>query len=218
MKKMLFFLLVIGACPANASIISTTGPVVVIPAPISVMPGASVNVTDGQVFNEQQGITLSSPLNVDATAPGTYSAGSGPGGIIAGGTDISSYFVLFDSGGTAINYLAVNLTFSTPILGVIFAPATLDSSDAIVGNPGTTDPTGVSGRGQEAGDSTAISADGLTVTLIDKTLFPEDGIRIITASPASAITPEPGAWGLWGVGLVFVALLARHSRYLTLAR
>ena len=104
-----------GAVPAHASIISTTGPVLLVSAPASVVPGASVNTTDGQAFAEQQNVTLSSPLAVDATNPGTYSDGSGPGGTISAGTNVSSYFVLFDSGGASVTYGTVTLTFSTAV-------------------------------------------------------------------------------------------------------
>ncbi len=204
--------LLLGAGYASASIVGSTGPVVMIAAPTSVVPGASVNTTDGQVFTEVQNDTLAANLSVDATNPGTYSNGGGVGGTIAAGTAVNSYFVLFDSGGAGVTYPTVTLTFSTPILGVIFTDANLNASDAILGNPGTTYPTGVAARGQEGGDSTAISASGFTVTLNDTTSSPGDDIRIITA--AAPAVPEPATWSLCGAAgaLLFGWLVKRrHS-------
>jgi hypothetical protein len=205
--------LLIGGCKADAAIISTTGPVVIISAPVSVVPGKSVNKTDGQAFAELQDLTLGSALSVNATSPGKYNGGVGPGGTISAGTDVNSYFVLFDSGGKSVTYPTVTLTFSTEILGVIFSDSLLNKSDLLLGDPGTTYPTGVGNRGQESGDSTAISASGLTITLNDTTSYPGDDIRIITAGahPISSI-PEPRAWGLFAIGITSLGFLRGRKK------
>ena len=203
---------VIGGWNLEASIVSTTGPVLIISAPASVLPGASVSTTDAQVFSERQNLTLTSALPVDAISPGTYPA-VGPGGKIPTGTDVNSYFVLFDSGGASVAYPTVMLTFSTQILGVIFSDSTLNGSDAILGNSSTKYPTGVSARGQDpgTGDSTTISGSGLTVTLTDGTSLPGDDIRIITAAQSASSVPEAEPWSLLSTGVTVLAVLRRRA-------
>ena len=196
---------------AEASIISTTGPVVLISAPASVVPGKSVNVTDGQVFSETQDLTLTGALSVNAVAPGKYKNGVGSGGTIAAGTDVDSYFALFDSGGKSVTYGAVTLTFSTPVLGVIFDDSQLNKSDSILGISSTKYPTGGTYRGQEVGDSTQISANGYSITLDDTVSSPGDDIRIITAAGTS-VAPEPGSLALLAGGLTTVGVWRRRAR------
>ena len=72
-------------------VISTSGDVAVIAAPVSVEEGELESDAAIQAFPEQQGVVLTAPLAVDLTTPGTYGTPTSPGNIAAG-TVVNSYF------------------------------------------------------------------------------------------------------------------------------
>ena len=67
-------ILVIGSTSqlAEATIATTSGNIALIAAPPSTLPEALEHATDVFAFNEQQGVTLASPLETDFQSPGTY--------------------------------------------------------------------------------------------------------------------------------------------------
>ena len=132
-------------------------------------------------WDEQQGVTLASPVKADITTPGNY---SGPGvvlstGTIPAGTIVDSHF--FHSlrlSGTSV--LTGTLTFPTDVLGVEVIHKELADTN-VLGSPGTdyTEPS--TNDGLEFGTGDAVFMPDLrTVTLQANTSTNSDNIRIIT--------------------------------------
>src|SRR5258708_459648 len=185
----------IGQTIASASIIGTTGNVLVTAPPDSVVKGQDVNAVDALAFDEQSSVTLGGALVVDIISPGVYTSKVGmPFGSIAGGTTVSSYYIHMDPGIGGHAVYSGSITFSTPILGIIVLDAGFRTSDAIVGNIGTIYPeTNKQGkRGLELGPITdKITWSGETITFHDSVSSATDDIRIITAATAVTGIPEP---------------------------
>ncbi len=124
---------------AHAVISGTSGAVTKIAPPASVdrFTGLDSDTTTW-AWDEQQGVTLASPVRVDLTSPGTYDTpASLPGGTIAAGTTVDSHF--FDSVPVATHAgvtLTGTLTFPTDVLGVIVLRGKLLTSN-VLGAPGT---------------------------------------------------------------------------------
>jgi hypothetical protein len=179
----------VGASTAVAAITSTSGAVVKIPPPASVVDGALESDTEIRAFDEQQCVTLASDLQLDVTP------GGGPG-VVPAGTSVSSQFLHFDPTGGSLVTLSGSITTDAPVLGVITSAANLNASDSL-GAPGTTYPSNAQ-RGLEPpgpapadGDSAAISASN-TVTVSLKDQFHFDQIRVISECPPP---PPPGDEG-----------------------
>jgi len=184
---------------AHASILSTTGAIVEIPAPSDVRVGALESDTQIVAFAEQLRFTLAQDLPLNIANPGTSPDGGVPNlspGTIPAGTKIDSYFLHFDSvGGTDESPVGIagSITFSHDILGLIVNPGTLDNTDNMVGVPGLFYAK-VNNRGPEfdpdapAADFVTLSADRRTVTLNLLNAGSVDQLRVITA------VPEPATW------------------------
>ena len=106
-----------------------------------------------------------------------------------------------------------SVEFDTDILGVIVLDATLDTSDANAGNPGTAYPAGLEFRGMELSpasfrDAATLSADRRTLRVdrmgVDGV---HDTIRVITVA-----IPEPLSVGLLGGGLLLLGYGATSRR------
>jgi hypothetical protein len=188
------------ATAARADYSSETGAVAIIAPPPSVLRNALQNDLVINTFAEHQDFTLTSSVHVDNTAAGTFqSDGSLVPGTIAAGTEVDSYFFHSDTTKSSTTYEAT-VTFTTPILGVVVLSNSLDATDAQLGAPGTTYPTGDRGRGLELSkqqDFFTISPDHLTITLHFDTHNNVDEIRVLTAPTA---VPEPAAAALLGLG------------------
>ncbi len=206
--------LLVTAGPLQAVPVSVSGDFALIAPPASVMPGALESSTTGWAFAEQQNVRLASDLMVDALLPG------GAAGAITAGTTINSFFLHFDPLGDSnaaadVETVTGSLTFSTPIIGVIWGglpcaqcpPSSLflDSSDYL-GDPGVLYPTGGLGRGLETEefyarngtqDFLTFSPDFMTVS-VSMSALPRhsDQLRIITR------LPEPGTLWLMSLGLI----------------
>ena len=90
-------------------------------------------------FDERQGVTLTAPLPVNVTDPGTY--GSYPNGSrkIAAGEQVDSHLIHSDPpGNKTTGRLTGTVTFPSDIIGVIGSTARLNASDGVLGAPGTT--------------------------------------------------------------------------------
>jgi hypothetical protein len=171
------------ATAASAAIISTSGQVVQIPPPPSVMGDLESN-DHMFAFDEQQNVTLASALAVDITTAGVYDdqADLTPGTIPAG-TVVNSHFVHADKvgeGGGGVN-LEGTVTFDTDIVGIALVGATLDASD-FLGAPGTVYPTGKEQRqiALDSKDFVIWQVDNRTVVVHSNVNAHVDQVRIIT--------------------------------------
>jgi len=121
-------------------------------------------------FAERQNVTLSSDLTVD-------------GGVIAAGTVVSSFYVVYDPDETGA--FVGTVEFADQIIGVITDTAGQNASD-FLGAPGT-NYLNPSLRGlEDPPDTASFSGSVLSVNLQAST--PGDAIRVITVpAPASAL-------------------------------
>ena len=161
------------ATSAAAAIVGTTPAFVqVLPAPASVVPGGIQSDLNLISFNERQCFQV----------PGGGLATDG--GVIAPGTWVSCHFLHGDPVTNLL--LSGQVLFNGPVLGVISTSAGLDATDpvAMCGVPGTTYPTGLAGRGLEAGqaDAYAIAAGGFGINARMEVPLNSfvDQIRVIT--------------------------------------
>lgn len=208
---------------ANATITATSGQITKIMAPASVMPNTLESDTQAFAFDERQNVVLASGLNVDISQQGSYNIQNGAPTLtpatIPAGTVVNSHFLAADPVGSPdpsqSKHYVGNMTFNTPILGIIVYPAALDASDGPLGAPGTvypSTPPADDARGLEQNDI-VIYNNGLSVSF-SMWLHRTDQVRIITAvngcRGAGGLTP-----GFWsnknGQALVDAADLALLS-------
>ncbi len=182
--------------PASAALVASTGNVVVLASPpASVELGQLTSNEHGFVFTERTCAVLTGNLAVDVVNPvGTYSETQVQPGTIPAGTKVDSYLVHLDEATNQGLALNGSLTFDRPVLGLIFLVPTLNASDAVVGAPATTYPTGSTpSRGYElASDRVQVSANRRTVTFSSSVGTPgfQDDLRIITEGTCTG-RPQP---------------------------
>lgn len=177
---------------AQAALTGASGVAVLIAPPPSIALNAVQSNTQIVAFDEQQDVVLASDLAVNITASGTYdSANPLTPGTIADGTTVSSHYVSFDPALVDVSIGGGTLTFDKQIIGVIVEDNEIDSSDSILGNPGTTYPTGLTFHGLEIAPS---EVDSITVgcnTLTVNNLYVwnlVDQFRVITGTQSCAPT------------------------------
>jgi hypothetical protein len=207
------FSCVLMATPAPAAFVTIGAVELADPPPISVVQGATESNTTIIVFPELDNIVLDEDLAVDITTSGTFGTEAQlTPGVIPAGTRVSSRFLHFDPVGTPENPYAafaagsVVFTSDRPILGVMVLGPNLSASDAIVGLPGTTYPTGDGSRGLGLvmQDIINITPDQLSVTLAVAAGAGVDQVRVIVA------VPEPSTVAL--LGLAAIGLIAGCRR------
>lgn len=130
-------------------------------------------------FAERQNVVLTSDLTVD-------------GGLIAAGTVVSSFYVVYDPASTTT--ITGTVEFADQIIGIITDTAGQNGSD-FLGAPGTSY-LNPSLRGLESNDSASFSGTTLSVSLSASS--PGDAIRVITV-PAPASASVLAALGLVGL-------------------
>ncbi|MGH2699634.1 MAG: hypothetical protein ACRDJL_10640 [Actinomycetota bacterium] len=188
---------------AYGEIVSTSGGIVKIAPPPSVMVGVLESDTEAFAFDEQQDVTLTDPLPVDITTPGVYddSADLTPGSIPAG-TTVSSHFVHADDigGGGRSRPTRIEGTVVTDsdIIGISVLADNLDASD-FLGAPGTVYPTGGQQRelNLDSADMVIEELDKRTVFIRFRILTHLDQVRIITEGEDEELGGEgctPGYW------------------------
>jgi len=189
---MLFLVIGLLSTSISAAIVGTTGNLVEITPPASVVTGMLESNTQVFVFQEQSLLELTSNIDVNISLPGTYHffrytlPPLTPSTISAGTVIDGSYFLHFDAASVP-SYVWVNgsVTFDCPIIGVNILTPQLDSSDAALGASGTIYPTGIEpDRGMTFEEYVTLSADMRTLsmffeigTVVDTNL---DQIRVIT--------------------------------------
>jgi hypothetical protein len=189
------------------------GAVVVVAPPVSVLPGALESNPNVFLFIESD-TKLAADLAVDISTPGVYKFGvpTTPG-VIKAGTTVRSYFFHRDTVATTFNSSPFLAIAPQKILGIITSDAKLDASDAILGNAGTTYPTGLAFRGLEltypiTPDTLVWAGNYITLAGILATMEVVDQFRVVT------LVPEPTTCtmlAMAGAALAFVGWRRRRS-------
>ncbi len=165
------------AVPAHATLETISYAIGLLPMPpASLLRGKLTSNTYIFLFLEQQGVTLTSPLAVDITAPGTYTTTSQlPGGLtIPAGTKVNSYYLHANPASGQLTFTAEAIGFSTDeiVIGVELIPPDLAVGVPVVGLSATTynGPKAKNGLhlSPNGTDSITISSDQHTVTVNEK--------------------------------------------------
>jgi hypothetical protein len=175
---------------SNAAIIGVSGNCVQIPAPPSALVGALASAK-AWAWDEQTNITVGTGIYCDETQNPGGNLTPIPG-ILLGSFD--SHIVHFDSIPGVVN-AAGAVTFSQPIVGVIFLTTSLNNSDATCGALATTYPTGYPLR-QFGSSSFSVFGNMLQFNLnsfASAPLLVE--VRVLTHS-----VPAPASAALLGMG------------------
>ena len=137
-----------------------------------------------QGFDEVQDLVLASPLSLFSYYTNSFV-------VLPAGTEISSHMVLFDPVQTASGQ--ADVTFTEPILGIIFEDLPLFNTHGLLGRPGVSYPgTNVNAYGFEATESATLI--GVFTLHFEATASnPGDRFRVITF-------PTPGAASLLALG------------------
>ncbi len=216
------------AASANAGVMEHFGIVERTPAPASLMPGEVESDDMVSFVTETVGFELTQPLNVDIVAePGTtYDIQNRLNqGAFETGSVVDSYLLHLDlvgDNGNKIRNVEFEITFDTPILGLIIlgdanwngslAGSTLDDSDYLAGDLQTAYPSNADGVNRGTLEAASnfewleISPDGFTLSGKFRSRANHlDQVRIITEGQA---IPAPGAVALAG----FAALAGVRRR------
>jgi hypothetical protein len=176
--------------------------------PASVQPGALSSETVMRAFDERQHVTLTKPLAVNVSQPGTYELVSDETpALIPAGTTVDSQFVHVDKDTQFSTILTGTIHVDSDILGIVLdnaAAQLLDASDYL-GSPNTLYPEPLLfGRGFELNtnqqDKIVVHADRRTVDITsDIRLQLVDQLRIITVGDVAPVVdagpPASGAEG-----------------------
>lgn len=177
---------------AHAGIVSTGGQFVHIAPPPSLAYGALHTTTHGHAIDEQQNVFFNGPVDRLPNIGVNYTSQNPSVAIL--NTWVSSHIIHTEN---STGDIVGVVTFSDPIIAIIYQNTTLDWSDWNLGNIGTTIyPGGQAGRGF------SVSTNGLdTARLLDPyTIYLSlgagmDQIRVLTAG-----VPAPGGAAALAVG------------------
>jgi len=194
--------LAIAACPAHAAITSTSGAAQKIAAPADITTGKLESDTIIHAFEERSSVTTSQTISLDITQPGTVPGTSGSNlspGSIPQGTVVNSHYIHYDKvgGSDTIKSATGSVTFGEDVLGLIISLSALTATNATLGAPGTTYPTG-SSQHIELNDGTMItlSSDRRTVSVTLRVTCCADNIRVITDNlSGGSVLPPAGSTG-----------------------
>lgn len=194
---------------AGAIISSSSGQIVRLAGPPSSEKlNVLENATNAVAWDEQQGVTLASAVNVDAVNPGSLTTFPNGSAKVAAGTVVDSHLIHSDpTSRNQNNRRQGTITFAGDIVGVIASTAKLAASDNL-GSPatayaGTTQWRGLEGSNENGftavADKVTISADKRTLT-VDLRTYVMDDIRVLTAHANTLATTVTGSPGTVQVG------------------
>jgi hypothetical protein len=169
------------------SIASSTGDVVIVPAPASVADGTNESDTQVIAFQERVGVVLPAlPASVSDVPAGTI---------------VNSYLLHFDPVGAigASHQVAGSVTFNEPVLGFFYSAEALAATDAILGNPNTFYGSSAARQAEFTGiypppsPLDFIGVAGNTVTVDWRANSQADEVRVITQGMRVEIDIQPGS-------------------------
>lgn len=173
----------------------TSGAVVSISPPPSVVFNDFESSSKIFMFTEQSNFPLPVNVTVDITDPGYYERNySSTSSVITAGTSVDCHFVFFDPVGNQSSTVSGAISFGTEILGIICTRGPLDATDSVLGVSGTRYDTGRNARNFENGaERVTLSDDRLTFTINNfHATYPGENVRILT---------QPGSGGSGSFGM-----------------
>ncbi len=172
--------------------VTLEGQVELIPSPQSSVFNTLEDNKIVWMFQEREAYDLPSTIDVDISQPGRYTNNRKTPGTVPAGTMVDCYFLHFDPiGGTNTTTNGQVITFTDEILGYVVHTPTLDSTDRILGSPGTVYSTGQGSRGFEGVEDVEISDDGKSFIIHHyQSTFPGEEVRILT---------KPGGLASYGI-------------------
>ncbi len=192
---------------ASAAVFSTSGAMVEVAPPPSLLAEAFESSTEMRIIDEGSKF-LVGPLFVDGFGPGPQFP-AGPLDVLPPGLFVNTYIVHFDPDGGVVS-LSGEVTFDAGeiIVGLAMHPPYLDASDGFpVGDPFITYPTGSTTRGFETLPGTDMGFIAFDLNSVSFDLFAElgiDQVRIFTLP-----VPEPSTFALLAVGSAFCGCRGR---------
>ena len=197
---------------ANAEIVSKDAIFEEINPPPSVLIHELESSTHIRIFKERSNHVTDVPFQINGTGPRTFEGfGDYRNQLLPVGTTFDSYFVHFDSLGTSSETLGPgDITFSTPIIGIVGRDPHLIQTSVLVGAPGTLYPTIGNGQHFDFGgndDAFTLLPDGHSIRIQSQVGPQQDQLRILVAS-----IPEPTAACQLGLGTLAALLFYRRKR------
>jgi len=175
--------------------VGTTGAVVQISPPPSVVLNDCESCTEVRMFVERTGYTLPSPVQVNISEPGRYASEyTSTSAVIPAGTGVDCHFVFFDPVGSQGSTVSGSLTMGSEIIGIICVRPQLDATDSVLGLPGTRYDTGRGCRDFETNQEIiSLSDDKRTITIHTWfSSYPGENVRVLT---------RPGSGGAGSYGM-----------------
>lgn len=193
--------LALSAPLASAAIVGVTGNATWLGIAPAGCGWGQLSGINAYAWDEQQARTLNLPVDM-INNPGSSLA---PIAGVANGV-FDSHFLHFD-GIPGVIGATGTVSFSSPIVAVIFTPTNLDISDAPAGSFGTAYPTLYPQRGLSVNPLSWITINSNILTFNLNTIVPSqfiDQVRILTQ------TPTPGTASLLGLAALGCARRRRH--------
>jgi hypothetical protein len=189
----------VDAAPSGASVVTWDGQLNILQQPPPTVSNSALQSNSLiNFFQERSDYTLPSQLPVDITPNGTFPIeykGNSPTlspSTLAAGTDVDSYFMFSNPVGTPTQLFDYDaeITFSAPILGVIFKSASLIATDSTVGAPGTVFNLNALAGFEDPGDTVEL-INATTMFVSMTTSADIDSLRVVTA-PTPSTSPGGG--------------------------
>ncbi len=165
------------------------GVILVLTDPIGTIAGNGFEDDNIRIFDEVQGLTLTSTLILDDHDPAIGT------NLIGAGSVVSSHYLFFDPDNAGQKDAIGTVTFDEPILGIIRVNTQFTDSNGVLGNPTAT--YSITNPRLESNDTVTFSGNVLSFDITARN--PGDGVRIVTG-----VNPVPGI-NICGVGQTTIA-------------